>query len=709
MTMHRPFLRLLALFLAFSLVQDTAVTASIGQSAQTSSRCGSRFLRSALFLEQAIVQPSAASPHPGDPTSKGTAFVDRQSEQRMRTGDHNGQDQPRADVESALIMFPPANGEICKLKALDNGRTAVIDIAQGKVFIINLLQMKKLFEIRASEYSSDMTISQNGSRIAQAIGFTINLSEVNDRKTSPGRSIPMPGRTRIGTVEISNDGRTVIASASDDPDEEMRMPSIAVIQGHSVTAVIYGKKKEAIRLSGNGRRLFTIADNGKVSEWDIPPAEGSHGHRPLVIQKLTNSFYPGSGKAPGPNLLDMAISETGDVLMTLSEDSVIRFYNTKDPPRVSHWELDIPNDEPAGNSPVTVALSPDGHLAAVGYHDGMVKIWDVRHRAPIGILGYDKPEQSKRILSVMISDDGFVMATSVTGHWAWIAPVLTQEQYVLREAVHDLSRTGRLPILSASPYNRRPMPLLEGPAARREPDRSILAAIEGKTQGERVRLFRKWAGWIVEAVATALGLATRTINALELETEHEFENLRNWQNLANLYGVDVFYLLAGKLRASALAERTIGERIRLLRRARGYSKEELRRRLGVPLTTLESWELDQWVPNAEYQLRLIRELSATPEELFENRVRSADYPQALRWIATIPELLGAARSRALSLGDYMRLTGTTKSKADRDFRQLTEAGYLSRVQIAIRGRRAHYSLTQKKGEDTVRGILAGSA
>ena len=62
---------------------------------------------------------------------------------------------------------------------------------------------------------------------------------------------------------------------------------------------------------------------------------------------------------------------------------------------------------------------------------------------------------------------------------------------------------------------------------------------------------------------------------------------------------------------------TIGQKIKELRKERGWSQYKLAEKAGVPRTSLASWELDRTVPKTEFILKLTRALNITVEELYQ--------------------------------------------------------------------------------------------
>lgn len=72
---------------------------------------------------------------------------------------------------------------------------------------------------------------------------------------------------------------------------------------------------------------------------------------------------------------------------------------------------------------------------------------------------------------------------------------------------------------------------------------------------------------------------------------------------------------------------TIGERIRLAREAKGLTKSELQRRLGVAYTTLTAWEKDLSEPTISNAVEVASALDRTPDWVMFGEESLDDYPE----------------------------------------------------------------------------------
>ena len=471
--------RIVVLLLAFSLVQEPSATqqalarpavwrasmASIGPvraglvPARNGGRdhyCG-RTQGSPLqfpFASQALAPsvPSMRPPHKGIASE-----ISEQNAALIRPTAAPAAEQAEMINEMPyLVAKPLPKSAWAKLMALSGGRTAIIGIHSGIVYVADLRSRKQLRgDIDIGPYASDTAVSFDGNTLTTLVGYSIYIRDIQPHSRNGEIAIGVPGETPMVQVSISNDGQTIVAASKAPSDQRSSKPSAVVIKGKRLSALIYGKKKEKVCLSGDGRKLFTFGDNGKASSWDLPARRIRFDEEPIVIEKVSNSFFPGSLENSGPRLMDMATDERGDRLVTLSEDSTIRIYDPnhafdKTRPNAA-LTGEIAVRLPSLQRPLVIGLSPDGRRAATGHNDGTVRIWDLERREQIASFGYEDPDESGRpIRSIVFTTDGLVAAGSESGQWAWIIPALSREEQLLRKKTFDLIRAGRLPFLTAS-------------------------------------------------------------------------------------------------------------------------------------------------------------------------------------------------------------------------------------------------------------------
>jgi len=97
----------------------------------------------------------------------------------------------------------------------------------------------------------------------------------------------------------------------------------------------------------------------------------------------------------------------------------------------------------------------------------------------------------------------------------------------------------------------------------------------------------------------------------------------------------------------------VGPRIARARTHQGWSQEELARRMGVTLDTIEAWENGERDPRANRLFTLAGILNVTPHWLLEGDVEKFETAGAVDPVEAIRSKLGAARLKLQEAADLV--------------------------------------------------------
>jgi WD40 repeat protein/tRNA A-37 threonylcarbamoyl transferase component Bud32 len=305
------------------------------------------------------------------------------------------------------------------------------------------------------------TVSHDGTAIAWDLARDRRLGRpftfTHDRTFSKTGYDGHPG-------EFSPDGRLIAVG--------LKEQGIALRDAHKLTPVAAplletGGEVKNLAFSSDGQKLAAVTDEGTLTLWDV--ASQSRLHGPLTAG-YGAAMRPGVGFNPdgstlatasevGVRLWDVA---TGDSLSELgfggdandlafsADGEMIAFAR---PFEGGAEVLDVATRKsiatadgtPGGDTDLSVALSPDGRLLAVGGFGRAVRLWDVR----TGKLVHELDQGGYGAFTLEFSPDGRTLAVSgfepVASLWdvatgTQIGPQLTAGD---RRTMIDLSPDGR--------------------------------------------------------------------------------------------------------------------------------------------------------------------------------------------------------------------------------------------------------------------------
>jgi WD40 repeat protein len=159
-------------------------------------------------------------------------------------------------------------------------------------------------------------------------------------------------------VATARDGKTVATAESRSTRSSGGEPLVVLRDGAAGRAVAELGRSETsfdtrLAFAPDGRAVFAW-DDRVLERWDV-----SAGRRTSRLPAPGRAYFRG-----------LAVHPSGQLLVTVSGDGQARYYDPADlaPVRTLKWGVGKLH---------SVALSPDGTLAAAGGDKGQVVVWDV--------------------------------------------------------------------------------------------------------------------------------------------------------------------------------------------------------------------------------------------------------------------------------------------------------------------------------------------
>ena len=129
-----------------------------------------------------------------------------------------------------------------------------------------------------------------------------------------------------------------------------------------------------------------------------------------------------------------------------------------------------------------------------------------------------------------------------------------------------------------------------------------------RSYGKNIKKIRESLGVAAADLANRLGWSRSKMSAIETGANRLL--LDDAAAIADALGVELVELVSGYWGGGS-----VGERIRSLRRDRGWTQEELARRLGILRTQVPGWENNKRKPSALNMLRLSKVFEVTVDFL----------------------------------------------------------------------------------------------
>jgi WD40 repeat protein len=267
------------------------------------------------------------------------------------------------------------------------------------------------------------TTSQDGKRVLTAAGKEARLWDL-----ATGQSLQTYTTAgNLDAVALSHDAKTVVTASRSEKggifDTTIRRWDVASGQLLAPAYQCDGWVG-ALALSPDGQTLLAaLVQKGGISSWDVttgqskgpfPVSRGEYrslAYSPNGAMLLTGGldqtarlWDTGTGRPVGPTLFHagpvraVCFSRDGGTVFTADRKHTVR-----------KWELAtelakvLPHDKPVG----TVAISPDGRLAATGSYDQKARLWRMGPEPSARELAHDLS-----VVGVLFSPDSRILATA---------------------------------------------------------------------------------------------------------------------------------------------------------------------------------------------------------------------------------------------------------------------------------------------------------
>ena len=308
-----------------------------------------------------------------------------------------------------------------------------------------------------------MRFSPDGTRLAVGTDIAVWLYDVPD-----GKEIALftehPGQ--VNALAFSTDGK-ILASGGYinpviqlwDPDTDSQLATLTLPEGIQSISTLTFAKTDTI--------LISLDESGNITYWDVNTYKKvldivtqlsvtQQSYNPVAVSKDGSTFATGGrhgkiqlwdastkhqfedwGDDPeDKDILALAFSSDKKILVSGSEDKIVRLWDTKKRAKIATLE----GHE---GSVAALAFSPDGKILATGDSGKVIKVWDVNtqsERATLtghtnGISALTFTSDGKTLASGSYDgtirfwnpDTGQERFTFATGHTEWVKAVAFAE------------------------------------------------------------------------------------------------------------------------------------------------------------------------------------------------------------------------------------------------------------------------------------------
>src|SRR5215831_7790755 len=248
--------------------------------------------------------------------------------------------------------------------------------------IVDLTTEREIATFPMEQAWSGLAFSPDGSRIfvSSGAGYPGHDIAYFDRWDNDGWQESRSGftllgavkeKTAISSINVSPDGRLLYALNNSDD----RLYILETHGGRAVARLTVGDHPLAARLSKNGSTLY-VANLGSASVSVVDVSDPSH---PQITRTLATD--------PHPN--DLAITDDGRLFVSCGHTNNVIAFDLKSGERLEAISTALGPKAPAGSTPNSLALSPDGkHLYVANADNNSVSVIDVENREKSRPLGF---------------------------------------------------------------------------------------------------------------------------------------------------------------------------------------------------------------------------------------------------------------------------------------------------------------------------------
>lgn len=237
----------------------------------------------------------------------------------------------------------------------------------GGDLVIRVWDLARKTELRALrghlDWVSSVAFAPNGRSVLSAsVDKTVKAWELSGEETA--RAV---GHTRqLTTLAVSTDGRWVASGSKDKTIKIWDAAAGAEAFTLDATAGGHDQDPTALAFDPSGKRLLSAAQDGKLILWDLATRKP---HVVLIVDMVV-PFAVYSGK--GDKIVAWQSKQDGEI----QKENVVKTYDPEGKPLNS---LDLKDRQI-----YCMAFSGDAELAALGFSDGTVQLWNLTTNERIG-------------------------------------------------------------------------------------------------------------------------------------------------------------------------------------------------------------------------------------------------------------------------------------------------------------------------------------
>lgn len=270
---------------------------------------------------------------------------------------------PETGAPTMLAEFKGHSKPVSSVSFNSDGRFIV---SGGGDLVVRVWDLSSKTELRAlrghQEWVSSVAFGPNGRTILTAgVDKTVKVWELSSEETAK----PIGHTRRLNTIAVSADGRWV-ASGSEDRTIKI-WDAAAGVEIATLDAAAGGHDAEvtALAFEPSGKRLISGGEDKKLVIWDVETRKPLHTLN--VDQRLPY------------------------MLWTVKGDKVVVWQNTpRGETETNNFKSYDPDGKPLNSldlkdrKVLCCTFSVDGEMAALGFADGSVQLWDMKKNERVG-------------------------------------------------------------------------------------------------------------------------------------------------------------------------------------------------------------------------------------------------------------------------------------------------------------------------------------